>query len=128
MSASNVQCGNCESPLDEDRNEPHRQPCPRCGSTKRIFNHAVAETIQFKQMLGMKIRNPSFTGRGHVRIEQLVGDDLHRKTWKWFKRERVIDRQNDRYFEKITDPETGQVVHHCDEPLTQHFGHGTARK
>ena len=46
MSASNVQCGNCESPLDEDRNEPHRQPCPGCGSTRRIFNHAVAETIQ----------------------------------------------------------------------------------
>jgi len=128
LSAPNVQCGNCESPLDEDRNEPHRQPCPGCGSTRRIFNLAVAETIHFRQMLGMKISNPSFAGKGHIRAEQLAGDELHRKTRKWFKKERVIDRENDRYFEKITDPETGQVIHHCDEPLTQHSGHGTARK
>lgn len=128
MSAPSVQCGNCESPVLEDRNEPDRQPCPECGSTRRIFNLAVADTIQFKQMLGMKISNPSFGGKGHVRVEQLAGDELHRKTRRWFKKERVIDRQNDRYYEKITDPETGQVIHHCDEPLTQHFGHGTARK
>jgi hypothetical protein len=128
MPAFSVQCGNCELPLPEDRNEQHRQPCPSCGSIRRIFNHAVTDIIHLKEMWEMKIKTPSYTGKGHFRIEQQVGDDLHRRSGRWFKKERIIDRENDRYFEKITDPETGCVIHHCNESLTQHFGHGSAKR
>jgi len=48
----------------------------------------------------------------------LSGDDLHRKSGKWMKKEQLIDRAKDHYKEVVTDPETGSVVHHCDEPLS----------
>jgi hypothetical protein len=41
--------------------------------------------------------------------------------------QRVIDRLANWYHERVTDPTTGAVVHECDEPLTQHRGHGSAK-
>jgi hypothetical protein len=41
---------------------------------------------------------------------------------------RVMDRDADRYIETVTMRETGEVVHHCDEPLSKHQGHGSARQ
>jgi hypothetical protein len=31
------------------------------------------------------------------------------------------------YFERITDLETGKVIHECSESLEKHTGHGTAK-
>jgi hypothetical protein len=28
---------------------------------------------------------------------------------------------------KVTDRETGEVIHHSEEPLSDHFGHGSAK-
>lgn len=44
------------------------------------------------------------------------------------KKSRVIDKYKDRYMEKVTDPETGEIIHGCEEPLSEHFGHGFASK
>jgi hypothetical protein len=41
--------------------------------------------------------------------------------------QRVIDRAKNWYREIVQDPETGQVVHQSDEPLTEHRGHGSAK-
>jgi hypothetical protein len=56
------------------------------------------------------------------------GDNLWRKQDKWMNLIRVIDMKNDRYRETITDPKNGQVIHHCDEKLSEHQGHGSAKK
>jgi hypothetical protein len=42
--------------------------------------------------------------------------------------ERLIDRRMNRYVERVTDPTTGEVLHECDEPLSDHQGHGDARR
>jgi hypothetical protein len=42
-------------------------------------------------------------------------------------RTRVMDRDADRYVETVTMRETGEVLHRCDEPLSEHQGHGSAR-
>jgi hypothetical protein len=39
----------------------------------------------------------------------------------------VIDRRGNRYFEHITDNETGEIIRVVDEPLTDHRGHGSAK-
>jgi hypothetical protein len=39
----------------------------------------------------------------------------------------LVDRQNDRYLERVWDPESGDIIHECEEPLTQHAGHGSAK-
>jgi hypothetical protein len=46
---------------------------------------------------------------------------------KWMKKHRVIDRNEDRYFEEVIDPETGEVVPRCEESLSSHRGHGSAK-
>lgn len=74
--------------------------------------------------LGLKQKRP-----GHRKpiLETVTGDDLFRKTNTWHTIDRVIDRLNDRYYELITDPTTGGVVRHCEEPLSHHVGRGTER-
>lgn len=42
-------------------------------------------------------------------------------------RERLIDRENDLYSERITDYETSEVIHEDRSKLSQHVGHGSAR-
>lgn len=109
-----VQCGDCGLPLDEDPNEPNRRPCPDYGSTSRTFSRDAATTVDFKEKVGLKVKDPLLTGKNKIRTEQVCGDELNRATGKWIKKERVIDRQNDKYFESVTDPETGETLHHCD--------------
>jgi len=67
-------------------------------------------------------------GVNRPRIEFVEGDDLHRDFGRWMKLSRQIDRENDRYRETVVDPKTGRVVHECDEPLSEHRGHGSAKR
>ena len=41
--------------------------------------------------------------------------------------ERLIDKYNDIYREVVTDVGSGQVVHECHEPLSEHQDHGSAK-
>jgi hypothetical protein len=39
----------------------------------------------------------------------------------------IIYRADDRYFEFVVNEETGEVVRHADERLSEHAGHGSAK-
>ena len=67
-------------------------------------------------------------GKGKPVVDQTHRNDFQRKTGKWMKLSRVIDRGNDLYHETVTDPSTGEVVHECKEPLSDHHGHGAAKR
>ena len=47
---------------------------------------------------------------------------------KWSHRLKLEDKKSDKYLEIITNPETGEILHKCEEPLSQHQGHGSAKK
>jgi hypothetical protein len=120
-----VACGNCGLKLEENPGPPdERTGCPQCGSTLRHLSVSVSETVKFHEMLGLKGRHAE--GRPFIELKQ--GDDLHRKSGRWMLLERVIDRAKNWYREVVTDPETGKVIHQCEEPLSEHQGHGTAQK
>jgi hypothetical protein len=121
-----VKCGNCGKLLDEEptTSVENRRPCPECGSTARAFEVAVSGSLPLHRQLKLKARHGI---KGKPFMEQTVGDDLHRKTGRWMKLHRVIDRAKNWYREIVQDPETGQVVHKSDEPLTEHRGHGSAK-
>jgi hypothetical protein len=127
LGAPSVFCGCCGVALDEDTSRPsrERESCPACGSTTRSIHVTVHDGITFKEKLGMKGRHP---GSGRPFIEQVSGDDLRRKSGKWMKLSRVIDRDNDIYHEIVVDPSTDEVIHECKEPLSKHLGHGAAKK
>lgn len=122
-----IQCGGCGKPLDEPINLADRPPCPDCGSPLRTVNVSVADVAEPKEQVKMAAKDPSRPGKQKIRIEQLVGDDQHRKSGKWYKKVRVIDRENNLYLEEVADPETGAVIHRCEEPLSDHTGHGSAK-
>lgn len=42
-------------------------------------------------------------------------------------RYRMIDKKNDRYVGKISYTDTGAIIRDCDEKLTEHWGHGSAK-
>ena len=57
-----------------------------------------------------------------------VGDNLTKKTGKFAFLKRIIDRNNDLYGEEIRNKETGDIIHECYEKLSEHIGHGSAKK
>jgi hypothetical protein len=122
-----VTCDQCSMSLDEGPNTPieSRKPCPTCGSLDRHVQVSVYDTARVKEKLQLKGRHAV---GGKPFTEQVHGDDLERKSGKWMILRRIIDRANDWYHELITDPETGTTVHECKEPLSQHRGHGAAKR
>ena len=38
---------------------------------------------------------------------------------------RIIDKENDRYIEKVRYLDTGTIIRDCDEKLSEHYGHGS---
>jgi len=126
VDSQTVRCGNCGIDLKESTNTPpdKRTGCPSCGSMSRHFSVSISGTVTVRSMLGLKGRHA--TG-GRPFIEQKIGDDLHRKSGRWMRLERVIDRARNWYRELVTDRETGKIVNQCDGPLSDHRGHGAAK-
>jgi uncharacterized protein (DUF1684 family) len=59
--------------------------------------------------------------------EAFTGLDYHRDSKEWRQVSRVVDREGDRYTERIVDA-GGNVVRDVDEPLSNHCGHGRAKR
>jgi len=121
-----VRCGDCNLILEEDSGitSEDRQPCPACGSLKRSYHLTIHDSFTIHEKIGRKGHHEE--GRKPY-IEQVNGDDLHRKSGKWMNLERIIDQDNDIYHEVVTNPKTGEVIHECKESLSKHIGHGAAR-
>lgn len=125
VSTDTIECADCGTEVDGRGDTPElRIPCSKCGSIKRNHNVSITETITIREGIGIKAKRP---GEKRPYIEDLSSPDYSRNLNKVVHRARVIDRDNDRYFEKITDYESGKVIHHCEEPLSQHQGHGNAK-
>jgi hypothetical protein len=117
-----VTCKKCGTILEAD---PARPPCPNCGCAIRVSTVAVSDGLQLGDKIGMKHNRP---GTKKPVYESVTGDDIFRKTGEMNKLSREIDRENDRYREKIVNPLTGEVIREVDEPLSAHRDRGTPRK
>ncbi len=72
----------------------------------------------------MKVKH----GEARPHFESKLVPDHSRSRDKLVHREMIIDRENDHYFERVTDYESGEVIHECDEPLSKHLGHGADKR
>jgi predicted RNA-binding Zn-ribbon protein involved in translation (DUF1610 family) len=119
-------CAGCGVVLPQSPDPQSRMPCPDCGSTVRVIGVSITETLECHDSVGFKQKRPGYK---KPIAEGVSGDEFFRRESKWVKKERLIDRQaNPKWYrETVTDPVTGQVIHHCDEPLDQHTGHGSAK-
>lgn len=121
-----VRCGNCGFTLDEAAGikSAERLPCPECGAKSRKIDVFVNEKLVFRESLKLKGYH---TGGKNPFVEHVQKDDLTRKTGRWSLLTRKIDRDSDGYSEIVVDRETGNVIHLCEEPLSEHRGHGSAK-
>jgi len=64
-------------------------------------------------------KRPSFEFKG--------GQEFSENKQKHVNRHYVIDRNNDNYSEKVTDPDTGEILHKTNVKLSNHKNHGSAK-
>lgn len=69
-------------------------------------------------------------GRGRSAYFQRTqqGEEVFRKTGRVHTVNRVVDRRGNRYYEHIEDAETGEVIRHKDEQLSQHVAERDLRR
>lgn len=118
----------CGATLDEktDLREDQRVPCAKCGSTSRVYPDKLTD--------GIEILEGSRAIARHAGMSRTKGwfiDSLSR----WVPQtnrdnaiahhERVLDRDSDRYTEKVTMRDSGKIIHNTDERLSEHRGHGS---
>ena len=101
-----------------------RHACLVCGSTARVFAVSIEAATTLHTGLGFKHKRP-----GHKKpiAEGFTRQETARSTGAAVERKMSVDRENDRYAETVTECETGAVIHHCDEKLSEHTGHGSAK-
>lgn len=115
------------SPLDC----PKRRGCPvpNAAPLLRRFSKTLTAAVSVRAFLDGKKKSSEFPSKRRVRVHLQVGDQVEHETGRWIFKERRVDKDASPawYFERITDPETGKVIHECSEPLERHTGHGSAR-
>lgn len=121
MNTTSATCLNCHY---TDETFGVLDACPKCGAIGGALNSINVAGIEIFPGVDLKVKNPRYQGRRKfIRevksiAEQSVDGRLVRK-------DRLIDRGNNRYREKVTVVDTGDVVHHADHKLTEHTGHGS---
>jgi predicted nucleic acid-binding Zn-ribbon protein len=121
-----IECKECGAVLD-DPSEENRNPCPKCGSMLRNIKIEITETIKVYDSINYKHKDPTKTRKAKVLAEGFSGYEYSHSRKKTVLKQRLIDRKDDLYREIIIDPETGEVIHKCEESLKQHKGHGSAK-
>ena len=126
-----VCCTNCNAPLPKEwAHQPAPENvCTQCGSIKKTIQMDIEDHfgIEIKESLRVKARDITMPSKKNPRQDIFTGDDLRKSDNKWMTKERIIDKDKNLYKETVIDPATGEVVHHCEEPLSDHFGHGSAK-
>jgi len=139
-----VWCSKCGHDLTS---VPEGEPCPRCGHpyrTEGIVSSTTAKGTASSSRTVGKTLSATAKGRAGARAKARSGEagkpggkpwltTMSEPSWshdrqKWLHREKTENRRDNRYTEVVRDPDTGEIVHEVDEPLTEHRGHGSARR
>lgn len=104
--------------------------CPNCHSKNLNVRLNIFEKIQVstkEEKINYFGKNPLLKGKAKIRQEGKIERQTSKKTKTGYAVvERQINREDDRYFEKVSD-EDGNIIHFCDEKLSEHQGHGSAK-
>ena len=57
-----------------------------------------------------------------------VSAKLYRVSWDLGQSHEKEDKKSDEYLEIVTNPKNGEILHRCEEPLSHHQGHWSAKK
>lgn len=119
-----VECAECWALLPESAGIAENPPCPKCGSTQRHIKLHIKETLEIYDQIRSKLRK---------KRKEKTNSWIYNWRWlkknsgKWHDKQRRIDRESNLYKEVIKDKITGEIIHECEEPLNEHYRHGSAK-
>lgn len=126
----NVKCSDCGEKLPSEwAHFENTNKCPKCGSISHTIEMGITEKmgVTLHENIKGKLKDPAFNSKRNPRYDFFEGDEVRKKDGKWMKKTRILDKYNNKYIEKVIDPDTGEVIHENEEPLSEHFGHGSAK-
>lgn len=127
-----IECSNCGNKFPAEIIQSETSyPCPKCGSTTKRIKIILKDDLQLYDNLKFTSYDPTLpskTKRKKTQVECFTGTEWSHSRKKMVNKYRLIDRRNDLYIEWVIDPDTGEIIHSCEEPLSHHRGHGDARK
>jgi len=86
----------------------------------------ITETIEVLSSTRVVKKDPRFPSRKRTRVDDFQGWETRRATGEIVKKTRRIDKDAGTYHEHV-ETRDGTVIHHNDEPLSDHTGHGSAK-
>jgi hypothetical protein len=99
-----------------------------CGSTAREFTVAVGETLDARDWLRARGYQEGVSRRKGLLFDARSFPDVVRsRGGVRAQRDMTMDKARDRYTEAVTILDTGEVIHHHEEPLSRHTGLGAAK-
>lgn len=119
-----AECGHVFADAVEATRLVDRPTCPICGATARkgsILAQSVIQVTSDTKFVGRS------SGGGRPFVKGWLKREWFHRLDRWHRVERIVNRRDDTCDEVITDAETGDVVHECHEPMSEHRGHGSAR-
>ena len=117
-------CTDCGVSIAESEMD---EPCADCGSKARTFNVTIEEGLGVSDFWDSRLINPQLPSEDKLRVHSQTGMQFSVDLGRLVRKDRLIDKDNDRYMEKIVDPLSGHVIRYCEESLKAHQGHGSAK-
>lgn len=103
-----------------------RIPCSHCGSLQRRYPQFASYATSGG--VGIKMVTDDRTPSGRKTCEEYIGPSFSRALKRLVLRHMLVDRSLDWYREVVVDPESGEVLRVCSEPLSKHQNRGSARE
>jgi hypothetical protein len=86
---------------------------------------SVLETITARDSFKLRRKSPGFK---RFAVEVIGGWFASRRYKDGVELSRSLDKEKDEYHEVVKDYKTGKIVHENHEKLSEHTGHGSARR
>lgn len=120
----NIICSDCGYKFQADFNNINIDIfCSKCKSKNIKLCVNLEDRIDFHE--NIKIVAKKNEEKKPFR-ETFEGEDFFKQKQEWVYKKRIIDREKNRYLEVVTDSDENKI-HYCDEKLTDHWGHGSAK-
>ena len=114
-------CSKCNSILASEKDR-----CSYCGSKEKTIKLAFIDSNEIYEQFKFKAKDKTKNKKKNPILDVFQGVDIRRSTCELVHKKKEIDKINDSYYEHI-DTFGGTVIHHCEEKLTAHYGHGSAK-
>lgn len=102
------------------------EACIKCGSKNIVRVLLINDHLNPHDFARGK--SNKMPGKGKPFSEFQAGQEKCYTRNTYVEKIRHIDRENDRYYERVSDTNTGEIIHECSERLSEHYGHGSARR